>query len=276
MRASLSHASLRVALAVAGLAGLSAACTAMLAFRIQETGSARYAFLTWNLMLAWTPVGASLVGGALLRTRRSALAVLALPVAGIWLLFLPNAPYLATDLIHLGPSPLIPLWYDAAMLAMYGGLGVLLGLMSLLLMHRSVALYTGRAGGWLFAAVTLVLTAFGVYLGRFQRLNSWEVFSSPTVVLQEVWTHLSDPLAYSRALEFTALVTLLLATAYLALHGVDLRVRSVRLGADTHAGGLGRPLCCPHETAVGGKRWPWWTPGSRRTTCSRESGSAAR
>jgi uncharacterized membrane protein len=206
--------------AVAGLVLLSVVCTALLEIRMRHTGSERFAFLTWNLILAWIPLVAAVLASALLYTRRPAAAFVAVPVAGIWLVFLPNAPYLATDLIHLSVSPVMPLWFDAAMLLAYAATGVMIGLTSLLFLQHGVSLYAGRAASWLFAAITLVLTAFGVYLGRFERLNSWEAFSSPALVLREVWLHVRDPFEYSRALEFTAFAAALLALAYVALFGL--------------------------------------------------------
>jgi uncharacterized membrane protein len=216
-RSVLGHRWIRTSLALALLVGLSAACTALLEVRIRHTGSERFAFLTWNLMLAWIPMFAALLAASLLYTRRPSAVLLALPVAAIWLLFLPNAPYLATDLIHLSRSPVMPLWFDATMLVMYAGTGVLIGLTSLLLLQHALSLYAGRAASWLFVVVTLLLTSFGVYLGRFERLNSWEAFSSPALVRREVWLHISDPFGYSRAIEFTVFVAALLALAYVAV-----------------------------------------------------------
>ena len=53
-------------------------------------------FLVWNLFLAWIPV--YFAGGfAVVRRRRWLL-----PLGLGWLTFLPNSPYLVTDLVHLG------------------------------------------------------------------------------------------------------------------------------------------------------------------------------
>jgi len=76
---------------------ISSMPVALLAARVIYTGEPTYVFLLWNLLLAWAPLVL-----AYLATRpggRFRLAsVLWLPA---WLLFLPNAPYLITDIIHL-------------------------------------------------------------------------------------------------------------------------------------------------------------------------------
>jgi hypothetical protein len=71
----------------------------MVAVRMVYTGYAMYTFLVWNLFLAWLPFTFALLAYQL-RQR----IWLVLPLSGLWLLFLPNAPYLITDLIHLRHS----------------------------------------------------------------------------------------------------------------------------------------------------------------------------
>jgi uncharacterized membrane protein len=61
-----------------------------------------------------------------------------IPIIGISLLrllFLPNAPYLVTDIIHLRPHRDAPLWYDLITLVAFAWTGSFLGLVSLFLMQ---------------------------------------------------------------------------------------------------------------------------------------------
>ena len=72
---------------------------AQVGLRIAWSHNWNYLFLIWNLVLAWLPVYFALP----VRQRHQAGASegsLCLP-AGLWLLFLPNAPYIFTDLVHL-------------------------------------------------------------------------------------------------------------------------------------------------------------------------------
>lgn len=205
------------------LVALSAGCVALLKFRIQTSGSERYSFMTWNLFLAWIPVLAALLAHEMSRSAGALTRTASLPMAALWLVFLPNAPYMATDLIHLTERPQMPFWYDSAMMLGFAGTGVVLGLASLLFMQESVQRHLGRALGWLFAIAAITLSAFGVYLGRFERLNSWEVVSQPSVVLREVWLHLHDPLERAHAAELTLVMALLMLAAYLVLFSVTER-----------------------------------------------------
>ncbi len=88
-------------------------CLALLAWRIDASGRKSFFFLSWNLLLAMVPIVFSTAALALssIGARRSALLAL-VP----WLLFLPNAPYILTDLLHLKARAPIPLWYDMVML----------------------------------------------------------------------------------------------------------------------------------------------------------------
>ena len=72
------------------------------------------AFLVWNLFLAAVPFGAALVLEALEKLR--AWTSLQWCCLVVWLLFLPNAPYIVTDLVHLRQRSAIPLWYDILLL----------------------------------------------------------------------------------------------------------------------------------------------------------------
>ena len=45
--------------------------------------------------------------------------MLLLVLGGLWLLFFPNAPYIATDVVHLRHDPLLPYWYAAIVTASY-------------------------------------------------------------------------------------------------------------------------------------------------------------
>ncbi|HEX6032281.1 MAG TPA: DUF1361 domain-containing protein, partial [Tepidiformaceae bacterium] len=104
--------------AVAGAFGLmvcSAVAVALLVVRVRMTGDPHFAFLVWNLFLAWVPMALAVLLFAAHRGGAPSL-FLAAPF-GLWLLFLPNAPYLLTDFIHLAPDTRVPLWFDFALLA---------------------------------------------------------------------------------------------------------------------------------------------------------------
>jgi len=77
-----------------------------------------YPFIPWNLFLACVPYGVSLCAAAFHR-RFPRRAWTLLPLFGLWLLFLPNAPYLLTDFIHLRDNTTAQIWFDTTLLAIY-------------------------------------------------------------------------------------------------------------------------------------------------------------
>lgn len=173
--------------------------------RILYSDRMLYSFLVWNLMLAWLPLGfASL---AYRFRRRSLLTAVML---FFWILFLPNAPYLMTDLLHLKHIPPVPEWYDLILLLDYALLGLLLGLASLKIMHTLIDARYGRWVGWIFVMCALAMSGFGVYIGRFLRWNSWDLFVQPLELLGDLSKNLAEP----RALVLSSLLAVVLFFTY--------------------------------------------------------------
>ena len=171
-------------------------CVSLLALRVELTGSLVYAFLGWNLFLAWIPWLAGQAFRA--SSRRGAPAAQQLAWLALWLLFLPNAPYILTDLLHLTWRPPVPLWFDLALLLSCAGTGLLLGYISLLDVQATVEERFGRRTGWCVAIGSLFLSGFGIYLGRFRRWNSWHVLTDPAGILRDISDRLLDPMSHPR------------------------------------------------------------------------------
>jgi uncharacterized membrane protein len=192
---------------------LSLAAVGLLAVRLDRVGEPAFVFLVWNLFLAWVPFGLALCL-ALVHARGGPVPLLVLLGAG-WLLFLPNAPYILTDFVHLGRVGGVPLWFDAALIGAFAGTGLALGLASLLVVHHVVEARAGRVVGWVVAVASLVLSALGVYLGRFPRFNSWDVVTDPHALVTVVLDRLADPFGNPFLLRFGLLMSVLLIGAYL-------------------------------------------------------------
>ena len=153
------------------------------------------------------------------------------PAAALWLLFLPNAPYIVTDFIHLAPAWRSPLWLDGAILSAFAWTGILLGFVSLYLVHAVVRHRFGARSGWAAVLGALALTSAGVYLGRFLRWNSWDLLVRPGQRLAQLAPHLSDVTSVARAGAVTLLLTGVLAATYLAFYAlVGLRLDPARRG----------------------------------------------
>lgn len=195
----------------------SALCVVLLAARVMVARDDDHLFMIWNLFLAWPPLLLALAARVLYSAHRWLRYPAFVVCASLWLLFFPNAPYMMTDFIHLRPDQVVPLWYDALLLLAFAWTGLLLGFISLYIMQSLVAQSLGRAAGWVFALVSLGLSAFGIYLGRFQRWNSWDVFYAPQHLLGDVWAQIRHPLEHHQTYTVTLLITTFLVVAYLGL-----------------------------------------------------------
>lgn len=169
-----------------------------------------FVFLIWNLFLAVLPLLFALLLRRLVDGRAPVVAVVA--VGALWLLFLPNAPYLVSDLVHLRPRPGAPHWIDVTMLASFAITGLWLGGAALAVVDGVVRARAGQHAAVVaacFDTVVAVLAGFGVHLGRFDRWNSWDALHHPGAVLRDAVENAADV----RALAFSAVfAVLLLAT----------------------------------------------------------------
>jgi uncharacterized membrane protein len=202
---------------LASLGFATALCLGLLALRAWHYRNSGQNWLVWNLFLAWLP---TLGAFAAYNLNHWPTRLRWLPIVGLsllWLLFLPNAPYLITDIIHLKPHSSVPLWYDLIMLVAFAWTGSFLGLVSLYLMQMLVRKTIGNAASWLFVLGVLALNSFGIYFGRFLRWNSWDVLFRPASLFCDLWEGLCNPFVHLRTIAFAGLFTLLFSAVYLML-----------------------------------------------------------
>ena len=199
---------------LAAFAALLVWCGALLVLRAWRAHNTIYFFLVWNLFLAAIPFVAAL----LYERAKSWLAQATTFV--VWLLFLPNAPYILTDFIHLRERPPVPIWYDVLLLLSAAGTGLLLGYGSMMIVQRVIERRYGARTGWLAAAVATILSAFGIFLGRFVRFNSWEVVTDPIPVFADIAHRLMYPMQHPKTFAVTVLYGVALLLGYAALHVV--------------------------------------------------------
>jgi len=204
-------------LAILGsLVGLSALVVAMVAVRVSYSGNSYYESLVWNLLLAWIPFALAVY---VYDGRRRGVTGPLLWAAGVlWLVFFPNAPYIVTDFKWLRESIGAPIWYDVVLVASAAWCGLMLGFISLYLMQGVVRRSIGTVKAWLFVLGVLAVSSFGIYLGRFQRWNSWDVFTQPGHFARNVWPHVAQPYDHPKTVAVTALFTAFLAMTYLVFY----------------------------------------------------------
>ncbi|MBW4620393.1 MAG: DUF1361 domain-containing protein [Cyanosarcina radialis HA8281-LM2] len=143
----------------------------------------------------------------------------------IFILFLPNAPYVLTDIIHLVediqtfPSiwiitlAIVPLY----LLFMFVGFEAYV----LSLIYLGDYLQRQGRGKWVLGIELLLhfLSAIGIFLGRFLRLNSWYLFTRPGALLDS-----ANELMGKFPLVVTAITFLVLAALYWIMKQVTLGI----------------------------------------------------
>jgi len=185
-------------------------CIGIYLLRVKHSDQLYFLFLIWNLFLAWIPY---VVSSALVFFQVKKQGIL-LAASCLWLLFLPNSPYIVTDFFHLKPRGVAPFWLDLTLLSCFAWTGLLLGLASLQQMHLYIFQKGGKFIAWIGVFALLFLTSFGVYLGRFERWNSWDLMTHPEALFQNIFDLVLHPDRHT--LGFTLAFGAFLSMTYLA------------------------------------------------------------
>ena len=197
----------------------SAVCVALVIARVAWTGQIRYGFLAWNLFLAWLPLLFALLAREHYREGEKP-GWRFLGFSAAWLLFFPNAPYIFTDLVHLTNRYFTHFWVDLAVILSCAFTGLILGFVSLYLMHSVVTRMLSRTAGWLFVAGAAGLCSFGIYLGRFLRFNSWDIVAKPAELYQGISSVATGQFAHRGHFAFLALFATFIFIAYVMLYAL--------------------------------------------------------
>jgi uncharacterized membrane protein len=190
-------------------------CGALLLFRFARSGSLTLGFLAWNLFLAAVPAVAAWMFARAMGKNSSTIERVAW--FAVWLLFLPNAPYIITDFVHLTTYPDIPFWYDTALIVSCAGTGLLLGYTSIADVQMVVARRYSALMGWLLVIAAVLLSGFGIYLGRFLRWNSWDTLTSPRQLSVAITERVMNPLSNPQTFGVTIVYGVGLFLGYVAL-----------------------------------------------------------
>jgi uncharacterized membrane protein len=185
----------------------------LFAVRALAGDSVRYWFLNWNLLLAWLPL---LFALALRRRlwRRPWLSMRSLVLTLLWLGFLPNSFYLVSDFIHLHESGEVSLLYDIVLFMSFTLNGFILGFSSIYLVHQELLKKIRRRDAHLIIAGVLLLSGFAIYLGRYQRWNTWDVLVNPAGLLFSVSDRFINPGSNPQMFTTTLMFFALLASLY--------------------------------------------------------------
>jgi uncharacterized membrane protein len=197
-------------------------CLLLELIRIAVSNSLHYIFLPWNLLLAYVPLWIS---------SKKFVPQTNSPVnrkgvsrffhvwkhffwIAAWFIFLPNAPYLITDLIHLKERHPVPFYFDTVLVFLYAVNGLIFFFVSVSQGEQywrkkipSISVnwfFLGAFGG----------CSFGIYLGRFGRFNSWNVVTDPLDLFYQIADRFLFPLEHPQTWAVTLLFSILLFLLY--------------------------------------------------------------
>ncbi|WP_341727858.1 DUF1361 domain-containing protein, partial [Brooklawnia sp.] len=161
--------------------------------------------MLWNIWLSILPIlilGVAISAGLGTLIISRPLGYIVLVVCGIiWLLMLPNASYLITELnlSHRRPDDRVPMWFDVILVITLAMSGVINTVINLFTAHTLSALYFygdyatsyTQTPVLVVLAVVLLLVSFGMYLGRYLRFNSWDI-RHPVSFAKRLREHFGD------------------------------------------------------------------------------------
>lgn len=156
--------------------------------RVGDTLWSNSHWMSWNLFLAFVPLAISVW---LFRKKRHR--------SWLWWLgflvffgFLPNAPYVLTDIIHLinDIRKINSVWTITLVVIPQYLLFILAGFGAYVLSLINLGYYLNRIGksNLILRAelITHALSAVGIYLGRFLRFNTWDFITQPDALATSV------------------------------------------------------------------------------------------
>lgn len=182
----------------------------LLMIRLRITHSFFFLFLVWNVFLAWIPFGISFFLRSKEKIKRNALLLW----FGLWLLFLPNAPYILTDYMHLRFSTETTIGLDLFLIGAFALSGLLFYYLSLRDMEALLLSKLSKRTTQLIVWTVPFLVGFGIYIGRFLRWNSWSIIQQPERLFKDIWNIIYSPFDHLLAWIFTLSFGILLGTTY--------------------------------------------------------------
>lgn len=196
---------------------MSASAVGLFTLKAVLTHNLSMWFINWNLFLAWIPI--FIVTWLENKVRINALQKWeVLGISLIWLLFFPNSPYIITDLVHLQSLSGNTYWHYQIMIFTYAFVSLACGLLSLYWIQKVWTTVFSLNWSNFFSLGAIVLSGFGIFLGRIERFNSWDFFVHPFVLLKYIFHSLKNPTAILMTFEFSLFIGLAYWMFYSLIH----------------------------------------------------------
>lgn len=211
-----------------GLALLLASFASIFLFLLgaYRNRSWEFAYLVWNLFLAWLPL---VFAGWLITVLRRKVWSSWEPLAAsfLWIVFLPNSFYMVSDFIHLRDVQRVDVLYDSVMFTSFIFVGVALGITSTYLIHQQFRRRFSTLVSTALLALIFLLCSFAIYLGRDLRWNSWDILTNPGGLLFDVSDRLMHPSAYPQMLLTVFIFFVFVSTMYGLIYKAVQLVRQI-------------------------------------------------
>ncbi|GER59965.1 DUF1361 domain-containing protein [Patiriisocius marinus] len=203
-------------LAILSIATISS--IALLGLRLKITQSFFLIFLVWNLFLAAVPY----IVSSYLESKNDINTFTLVAGSSMWLLFLPNAPYILTDLIHLTNQSSVSIVIDGIIISAFALSGLLFYLYSVRQMMKIFERKFSKKIVRVIKFMIPFLSGYGIYLGRFERWNSWNIAQNPLGLLNNVLTSFIDESKIGLVITTTVFIgSILLITNYLFIRYIS-------------------------------------------------------
>lgn len=199
------------------IVSLSIAFTLLLLIvRMILTKSYTYSFYVWNIFLAIVPF---LLSKKL--SSHSKITFISTIIFTVWLLFFPNAFYILTDFFHYKERKFVPKWYDLLLVFSAAYNGLLLGIISLLQVEIFLQNVFAKKTKNIVIAFILLLSSYGIYIGRFLRYNSWDVVTNTDDVIFTTAHFFVKPWQHLYAWGFIVLFTIFFGIIYYSFKKIN-------------------------------------------------------
>jgi uncharacterized membrane protein len=159
-------------------------------------------WIVWNLFLAFIPLALSFWLFTKSQTKPNSKparrSLFWWAIFLIFIAFLPNAPYLLTDIIHLIAAirANYSIWITTLIFIPLHLFAIFLGWESYVISVLNQSRYLEKQGAKKFVFISEILIhalcAVGIYLGRFLRFNSWDFVTKPDIVLVSTIDNLTN------------------------------------------------------------------------------------
>jgi len=163
----------------------SAFCCTLIFARIYVVKNDTFLFLIKNLGLAWIPYLLS----QFFVVKSKYLRIL---VVLLTLIYFPNTLYMVTDLFQLWPKNHISVWFELTHLFSFAMVSLFLGFGMLKNFEKNILIKFNVRFVNLYIFLIIYLGSFGVYFGRFVRLNSSDFLLDP----KNLFVKVSDVIFY--------------------------------------------------------------------------------